>query len=223
MATLDDVLSHEFSEFLIYCKSRHAEEGILFWNAIEAFKRRCTAIEQAHEQPPLEENATFLEPVNVPASTRTIKGSVVEIWRKKSAVVWGKVAEKLVRLHDVDEEERNSLRKQFMEKTENFSSARKKDFSKDLSLKTDEDYDEEMTRLARELYFVFLDPSTSKQLICVTAECQREIEEKLNEGRITSDVYDTAQQLVYHDMSATLLPGFQADKKRRLFPEHFKA
>jgi hypothetical protein len=41
----NDILAHEFSPFLTFCRSQHVEESLLFWNAVEAFRKRALQLE----------------------------------------------------------------------------------------------------------------------------------------------------------------------------------
>lgn len=214
---LEDCLEHEFAGLLTFSRSKFMQESLLFWNAVEAFRRRARLLQGETSRPP--------SPTTPPLSSVGI--------RTRPSGTAAKLLEKiktqtpmLAKWLDVSVEERISLRQQFLANTEVYSSARELDLTmqRNLVVKQQESENQlQLFEMARQLYFTFLDESTSKQVICLPSADMAEIELALSQGRANAELYDDAQRIVFAEMRQTLYPLYLEHKKRQLFPEHFKA
>lgn len=137
---------------------------------------------------------------------------------------------------EVSQEERASMRHKFLAQTDVYNSARDLDFESNQfrqlrqqdNNNDDDDGEKEaenqhqMYEMARQLYFTFLDESTSKQWICLPAECTTRVKQELSSGSASCNMFDEAQRHVFADMKQIIFPQYLKDKKVKLFPEYFK-
>ncbi|KAH9256992.1 hypothetical protein BASA81_004813 [Batrachochytrium salamandrivorans] len=217
---LEDCLEHEFAGLLTFSRSKFMQESLLFWNAVEAFRRRARLLQGELSRPPSPTNAATPPLSSLGLRTRP-SGTAAKLLEKIKTQT-----PMLAKWLDVSVEERMSLRQQFLANTEVYSSARELDLTmqRNLVVKQQESENQlQLFEMARQLYFTFLDESTSKQWICLPSADMAEIELALSQGRATSELYDDAQRLVFAEMRQTLYPLYLEHKKHQLFPEHFKS